>query len=458
MEVLDLATDALDVDPSRVYLTGHSMGGHGTWHLGVTFPGRFAAIAPSAGWISFWSYTGAAKYEDADPIETVLLRATNGSDTLALSRNYLTHGIYILHGDRDDNVPVDQARTMRKHLGEYHPDFAYYERPGAGHWWGSACVDWGPLFEYLDDHTIPSQDQVNHVEFHTANPGVSSESRWVRIQSQQRPMQISSVVIDLDRTARRFTGTTDNVERLSIDVSHLEAGAPVSIELDGTVIEASASSPDVDRLWLIRDANGWTLTGPPTADEKGPHRAGTFKDVFRNRPLLVYGTKGTPEENAWAFAKARYDAETFWYRGNGRFELVADTEFRPTREANRNVVLYGNADTNAAWESMLGSSPVDVFGGSVDVDGEPIEGDDLACLLIRPRPGSDVASVGAVTGTGIAGMRLTDRLPYFVSGIAYPDCIVLGPEILERGAEGVRVAGCFGNDWSIGNGDFAIRE
>ena len=31
---------------------GHSMGGHGTWNIGVTFPDRFAAIGPSAGWIS----------------------------------------------------------------------------------------------------------------------------------------------------------------------------------------------------------------------------------------------------------------------------------------------------------------------------------------------------------------------------------------------------------------------
>jgi S-formylglutathione hydrolase FrmB len=30
-------------------LTGHSMGGHGTWHLGVHDAGRFAVIGPSAG-------------------------------------------------------------------------------------------------------------------------------------------------------------------------------------------------------------------------------------------------------------------------------------------------------------------------------------------------------------------------------------------------------------------------
>ena len=88
------------------------------------------------------------------------------------------------------------------------------------------------------------------------------------------------------------------------------------------------------------------------------------------------------------------------------------------------------------------------------VGGRKEAGADLACLFLRPRPGSDRACVGVVGGTGLVGMRLTDRLPYFVSGVAYPDCIVLGPETLREGVAGVRVAGFFGLDWGVGSGEF----
>ena len=81
--------------------------------------------------------------------------------------------------------------------------------------------------------------------------------------------------------------------------------------------------------------------------------------------MFVYGTKGTAEENAWALAKSRYDAETFAYRGNGSIDVVADTEFEPEAEPDRNVILYGNADTNAAWAALLGASPVQVRRGSI---------------------------------------------------------------------------------------------
>jgi hypothetical protein len=55
-------------------------------------------------------------------------------------------------------------------------------------------------------------------------------------------------------------------------------------------------------------------------------------------------------------------------------------------------------------------------------------------------------------------MRLTDRLGYFVSGVGYPDCVVVGPEVLSQGSAGVRVAGVFGLDWTVTAGEFVWRK
>ena len=54
-------------------------------------------------------------------------------------------------------------------------------------------------------------------------------------------------------------------------------------------------------------------------------------------------------------------------------------------------------------------------------------------------------------------MRLTDRMPYFISGVAYPDCIILGPDSLTKGYEGVRMGGFFGNDWGVKAGEFVWK-
>ena len=59
LEVLSIAKQKFNPDPQRIYLTGHSMGGHGTWFLGATYPGNWAAIAPSAGYPTLKSYGSA---------------------------------------------------------------------------------------------------------------------------------------------------------------------------------------------------------------------------------------------------------------------------------------------------------------------------------------------------------------------------------------------------------------
>ena len=69
-----------------------------------------------------------------------------------------------------------------------------------------------------------------------------------------------------------------------------------------------------------------------------------------------------------------------------------------------------------------------------------------------------MACVAVVSGSGLAGMRLTDRLPYFLGGVEYPDVTVIGPEMLKQGSKGVRVAGFFGLDWSVDKGEFAWRN
>jgi pimeloyl-ACP methyl ester carboxylesterase len=458
LEVLGLAQERLGADPRRTWLTGHSMGGHGTWHLGATYPDRFAAIGPSAGWFSFWAYGGMPKFDTSRPIEALLVRGSNVSDTLKLKRNLVSQGVYLLHGDQDDNVPVAQARFMRQQLGTFHPDFAYYEQPGAKHWWGNKCCDWPPMMQFLERHSLPEPNDVRQVDFTTASPGVSSQSNWLEIAAQQKQLDVSQATIDLDADKRRFTGSTKNVARMAFDVAHLPANKTLHVELDGQEIENIAWPGGDGKLWLERNNDKWRVTGKPSPALKGPHRYGGFKDVFRHHVVLVYGTRGNPEENAWSLAKARFDAETFWYRGNGSLEVVSDREFDAKKEPNRNVVIYGNADTNGAWPALLSTCPVQIRRGSVRIEARPESGLDVACLMVRPREGSDTAMVGVVAGTGPVGMRATDRLRYFVSGVAYPDFVLFGSKFLTEGTSELRALGYFGLDWSLENGEIEWRD
>lgn len=460
LEVLNIAKSELKPDPQHIYLTGHSMGGHGAWQLGALFPDHFAADGVSAGWISFFSYAGGTRFTNQTPIETILQRAAATSDTLLMKSNFLQEGVYILHGSDDDNVPVTEARHMKAELGEFDHDLIFHEQPGVGHWWdlsdepGADCVDWPPMFDYFARHAIPTDESLRDINFTTVNPGVSARCHWLEIEEQIHPLEPSWISVQWDPGKRRFVGTTTNIAELAFNLNQIQQGEPFEVKLDGQTNDIPWPA-GADKLWLQNSDGKWSVTSKLSPEMKGPQRYGPFKDAFRNRMVFVYGTHGTAAENAWALAKARFDAEAFGYRGNGSIDVIPDTAFNPNSEPDRSVILFGNADSNSAWPALLSDSPVQVSRSEVKIGNHTFVGDDLACLFLRPRPGSDVACVGVVSGTGLPGMKLTDRLGYFRSGAAYPDCIVVGPEMLREGAKGVRAAGFFGNDWSVDHGDFA---
>ncbi|MBC8064724.1 MAG: prolyl oligopeptidase family serine peptidase, partial [Chlorobia bacterium] len=460
LEVLALAKEELRPDPTKIYLTGHSMGGHGTWQLGAHYPNLFAAIAPSAGWISFQTYGGGQRFENPTPVEQMLVRAGSPSDTLGLKNNYLARGVYILHGDADDNVPVSQARQMREALTG-HKDLQWHEEKGAGHWWdaspepGSDAVDFAPIFDFFSKRRLPRISEVREVDFTTASPGVSSQLHWAHIHQQEKPFVLSRIQLKSFPQLAKFSGTTQNVSALSLAIGVLADGKKITIEIDGQTLEPSL--PTINRVFLYKKDGKWSIGGAPNPGDKNPERYGGFKDVYKNRFAFVYGTKGTPEENAWSFAKARYDAETFWYRGNGSVDILPDTAVSDKRE-DRNYVLYGNADSNTAFSKLLDSEVVLAKGRFSYGANRIAVTSGLASLFIRPLRGSDKSSVAVIGGTDIVGMRLCDRVPVFTSGSAFPDLIVYGPEALLEGSKGIRVTGYFGNDWKVATGEWATTN
>ncbi|WP_234736509.1 carboxylesterase family protein [Tellurirhabdus bombi] len=452
LEVLTIAKNQFKPDPRQIYLTGHSMGGHGTWFLGATYPDKWAAIAPCAGYPTLKEYgsaDGVIPDGSSNPLEQILLRAGNQSDVLKLTNNYKPLGVYIFHGDADRTVPVTYARQMRKMLGETQPDMSYYEYPGGSHWFGDHSVDWKPLFDFFKWHQLPVDSTVNTIDFTTANPGISASYRWASVEQQLQPLVYSR--IQLNRTAQGISGTTSNVAVLKLALNEFGANKAVKITLDSlSAIDYKTASAS-DTLILRREGGKWSQTDRLSLKQKGPHRNGTFKDAFNNRMVFVYGTTGTAAENEWAYNKARFDAETWYYRGNGAVDIISDKAFDAARYANRGVVLYGNQTTNRAWNSLLAACPIQVSRGQVTVGSERFTGDGLGAYFVWPRADSPTASVAVVAGTGMPGMKAANANQYFAGASGFPDFMVFDISMLRDGGKGIKTAGFFDNNWSLTN-------
>ena len=453
LEVLDLARKTLQPDTQRIYLTGHSMGGHGTWFLGATYPDKWAAIAPCAGYPTLKGYgsaDGLIPEKGRNAMEDMLLRSSNQSDVIAYATNYKPLGVYILHGDADRTVSVEYAQQMRRVLSEFHPDFSYYEYPNGSHWYSNESVDWKPLFDYFQWHKRKVDTAVHHIDFTTANPGISAAYYWATIYQQQQPLAYSRILLTRDIAERTITGKAENVQLLQLDVSAFPSGQSIRIRLDSLHEIGYQKPAESDLVYLQKTGSGWQVARAPSRAEKGPHRNGGFKEAFNHRMVYVYGTNGTAEENRWTIEKAHYDAESWYYRGNGAFDIIADDDYDPAVYADRNVILIGNAKTNSAWNTLLADCPITVDPSGVHIGGKGYRGDDIGGYFAWKKPGSDTHTVGVITGTGLRGMQAASANQYFAGASGFPDYLFFRLGMLKNGPEDIVDAGFYTNQWEVG--------
>ncbi|WP_083256973.1 carboxylesterase family protein [Arcticibacter eurypsychrophilus] len=453
LEVLKIATDKFKPDPQRIYLTGHSMGGHGTWFLGATYPEKWAAIAPCSGYPTLKGYgsaDGLIPDSSTSSIGEVLLRASNQSDVIKLATNYKPLGVYVLHGDADPVVSVKYARQMKNILAGFHPDYSYYEYPGGSHWYGDQSVDWNPLFDFFRWHKRSVDSAINVIDFKTSSPGISASYRWASVIQQDTALEYSRIKLLRDKLAGVISGSTENVRLLKLSMQDFGASMTVSIQLDSLQTVSYTTRSESDSLYLLKAENKWTITGKPPLSQKGPHRYGTFKEPFSKNMIFVYSTKGTKEENEWSINKARYDAEAWYYRGNGAVDIIADKQYSKSKYAGRNVIVYGNASSNGVWKQLLQDCPVQVNRNSVRVGANEWKGDDLGAYFIWPLKGSAVNSVAVISGTGLRGMNAANANQYFAGGSGFPDFMVFSLDMLNTGVEAVKTAGFYTNNWEIG--------
>ena len=131
MNVLAMMREEYNVDEDRIYLTGHSMGGAGTFFLGAKHADVWAAIAPVA----------PAAFMMTDDRAEILGDLADADVP-----------VMVVHGDVDEAVPVSLAQTWVATMDEIGMEHEYVELPGVTH--GPVItISQEYVFEFFDKHS-----------------------------------------------------------------------------------------------------------------------------------------------------------------------------------------------------------------------------------------------------------------------------------------------------------------
>jgi len=122
--LLDQLVKDYRVDVDRVYLTGLSMGGYGTWALSAAYPEMFAAIAPICG--------------GGEPRRARMLKDTP---------------VWVFHGAKDSVVPIKESEEMVEALKRIGADVQFTVYPDANHDSWTITYENPKLFEWFLTHS-----------------------------------------------------------------------------------------------------------------------------------------------------------------------------------------------------------------------------------------------------------------------------------------------------------------
>lgn len=129
MAALDATMQEFATDASRSYLTGLSLGGNGSWYLGHHHADRFAAVLAVCGFVQLDS-----RFES--------FVAGSGDPYAAVADSLRNTPVWVVHGDADVVVPVDESRKMVSALQSAGAEVHYTELPGVNHnSWDAAYGD-----------------------------------------------------------------------------------------------------------------------------------------------------------------------------------------------------------------------------------------------------------------------------------------------------------------------------
>jgi S-formylglutathione hydrolase FrmB len=217
-EVWADALATFPVDQDRVYVTGHSMGGWGSYLLTVLHPDRFAAAMPVAGPVTQGAWTG-ADFDGCDELAfeeytPCYIGANDGrprdQHTRRMLENLRHVPVAVLQGVPDELVPVSGVTRQVEQLATLGYRHRYFLFPTYEHYSHPVVDEWGAGTDWFDRAVRdPNPARVTYrrdMPFERAVEEVRAEGLGLQFDFDRAYWMSELTPVDLDAGVARFDG------------------------------------------------------------------------------------------------------------------------------------------------------------------------------------------------------------------------------------------------------------
>jgi len=399
MRVIAEAKQLFSVDENRVYLTGESMGGWGTWNVATRHPDVFAAIAPVFGGQDYHSQMTEERIAALSPVDRFLQER---SSTWALAEGLNNTPIFIRHGDADQAVNVEWTRWGVRLLQRWGYDVRYHEYPGRIHeTLETAASNPDVAIAWFLGHT--RDPAPRHVRLRSAELR-HAKNAWVAVEQMASPMEFADVDAEvIDRNVIRID--TRNVLQLVLTPGALvDASQPVRLVWNGAARELQPANGEL-RLTDVSYRPGKLV--------KNAALPGTILDFTTTPFAVVVGTSSKDPQMAAAL-RAKADAFVEQWRAWQKFppRVFTDTEITARDMAAYSLLLFGGADENRVTASFGAKLPLRLTRDAVVIDGHAFRTPAAMVQMVYPNPANASRYVWVVAANSSAGLFGVQVGPY----------------------------------------------
>lgn len=407
-EAIEAVCRNYSIDRTRIVLRGSSLGGVGTWQLGLKRPDRFVALGPSAGPVDTYEFANApwkhfVRLELLTPWQQTTLHLVDAIDYIA---NAGMVPVVAAMGDKDPyfSSHVLTEKTFEK---EGIPFVGLVDR-GAGH--SVTQKVRAEQLRLLGELAVKGLDPFpKHIRFVTWTLKFS-RCHWIEVLGLQEHYQRAEIDARVADDGSISVTEPRNITRFAIRPPALQSPS-AALTVGGTKVTVPPRKTDAPRTLLIERRDGsWICEGDLSEvalTGKRPGLQGPIDDAFATRFLCVRGTgkAWNPAVGAWAEANLNRFADEWRRHYRGYLPIKNDTDVTEDEVRRSNLILFGDPGSNRWIAEVLPKLPLQWTREEIQLGKERHRATDHGLALIFPNP--------------LSGAK--DRYVVFNSGHTYHD-------------------------------------
>ena len=375
------------IDDNRIVVRGFSLGGAACWHIAAHYPGHWAAAAPGAGFSETPEFLKVFQNEKLQPpsYEQTLWHQYNATD---YALNFFNLPTVAYSGELDSQKQA--ADAMAKTMQAEGLDLTHIIGPQTKHAYHPAARQ--EVNRRIDSIAERGRDPLpKQIRFTTWTLRYNN-CAWLNVTGLEKHWTQARVSADI-MAGNTLEIKTENVSALKISMpAGLCPFTPrekVRVIVDGK--ELSGPRVASDKSWEVdvsKTGRTWRVGEAEQGLAKRNGLQGPIDDAFMGSFLVVRptGQSANAKVSAWAAAELAHFTNEWrrHFRGNAR--VKDDTAVTDADIAAHNLILWGDADSNALIGKLKDKLPIQWTAQNISAGPKTYPSANHVPLLVYPNP------------------------------------------------------------------------